>query len=232
MITLLKTIIKYFFSKYLCFKTNSIIKGQCKLNLNTVLEGNNVIYNNVTITNCSIGFGSYLGKNTNLTHTTIGRYCSIAENVILVVGRHPSNTFVSTHPAFFSTLKQAGFTYVKDTIFKEQKYTDETKQTFCKIGNDVWIGANVIITDGTIIGDGVIIATGAAVVSNLEPYYIYGGIPAKKIGNRFTEEERDFLMKFKWWEKDSEWIMNNAYLFSNIELFMNTVSKELNDGNQ
>ena len=123
-------------------------------------------------------------------------------------------------PHFFQRKKQAGFTYVDQTIFTEIKYTDSKQNYFVTIGNDVWIGSNVVILDGSTIGDGVIVAAGAVVTSDLEPYYIYGGVPARKIGERFTGEEREFLLKYKWWNKDDKWIKDNAHLFSNIKLLM------------
>ena len=55
------------------------------------------------------------------------------------------------------------------------------------IGNDVWIGANVTILDGVKIGDGAVIAANSCINKNVEPYSIYGGVPAKKIGQRKSE---------------------------------------------
>lgn len=53
-----------------------------------------------------------------------------------------------------------------------------------KIGDDVWIGANVIITAGSEIGDHVIIAAGSVVTKNIPKYAIVGGVPAKIIKYR------------------------------------------------
>ncbi len=52
-----------------------------------------------------------------------------------------------------------------------------------KIGNRVWIGANVTILPGVSIGDGAIIAAGAVVNKNVEPNTIVAGVPAKIIKN-------------------------------------------------
>ncbi|AOH55862.1 hypothetical protein ABE28_015985 [Peribacillus muralis] len=225
-----KRVIKFFLSRYLSIKTKSIIKERCDVNFNTVLEGRNVIHNNVSFSNSKLGYGTYIGKDSKLTNSLIGRYCSIAENVKLITGGHPTNTFVSTHPAFFSTLKQSGFSYVTDTKFNEFKYSDINDMYAVTIGNDVWIGADVKIIGGVNIGDGAIIATGAVVANDLEPYNIYGGVPARRIGTRFTEEEKAFLLSFKWWERETEWISENAFLFSDIKKFMALHSLEYGDG--
>lgn len=54
------------------------------------------------------------------------------------------------------------------------------------IGDDVWIGARVMVMTGVTIGRGSILAAGAIVVKDVEPYSIVAGVPAKKIGNRFV----------------------------------------------
>lgn len=53
-----------------------------------------------------------------------------------------------------------------------------------EIGDDCWIGANVVILDGVSIGKGVVIAAGAIVNKNIENYSIIAGIPAKVIKMR------------------------------------------------
>lgn len=57
------------------------------------------------------------------------------------------------------------------------------------IKDGAWLGANVTILKGVTIGEGAVIAAGAVVTGDVEAYSIYGGVPAKKIKNRFSEEE-------------------------------------------
>lgn len=66
------------------------------------------------------------------------------------------------------------------------------------VGNDVWIGNGVKILSGVTIGDGAIIAAGAVVVRNVEPYTTYGGVPAKKIKDRFSNVIKKELSKINW----------------------------------
>ena len=96
-----------------------------------------------------------------------------------------------------------------------ESYFLETEQI--NIGNDVWIGANAIVLDGVTIGDGAIISAGAIVNKNVPPFSIYGGVPARLIRFRFEENEIEFLKKFKWWDKDLNWIKTHTPYFKDIK---------------
>ena len=69
------------------------------------------------------------------------------------------------------------------------------------IENDVWIGQNSVILPGVHIGNGAIIGANSVVGSDVEPYTIVVGNPAKKLRKRFDDELIELLQKFKWWEK-------------------------------
>lgn len=74
------------------------------------------------------------------------------------------------------------------------------------IGNDVWIGYEAVILAGVTIGDGAVIGTRAVVTKDVPPYTIVGGVPAKPIRKRFTQETIDSLLKIKWWNWSKEQI--------------------------
>lgn len=77
------------------------------------------------------------------------------------------------------------------------------------IGNDVWIGYEAVIMSGVAIGDGAIIGTRAVVTKDVPPYTIVGGIPAKPIQKRFSDEVISSLLEIKWWEWSNERIQEN-----------------------
>ena len=217
--------IKKTIKRMLCkarFGRKVILGKGCNISLHSFFEGNNKVSENASFSG-SMGYGSYIGGNSHI-NAKIGRYCSIAYNVMVVSGNHPSSGFVSTHPAFFSIAKQSGFTYVSQNLFDEHHYADAEKHQVV-IGNDVWIGANALILAGVHIGDGAIIGAGAVVTKDVAPYTIVGGAPAKVIRKRFTDSQIAFLEEFKWWNKDKEWIAKNSNTFCDIDVFMREFDK-------
>jgi len=82
------------------------------------------------------------------------------------------------------------------------------KQTIY-LKNDVWIGYEAVIMSGVTIGDGAIIGTRAVVTRDVPPYTIVGGMPAKLIRKRFSDEIISFLLEIKWWEWSDEKIKEN-----------------------
>lgn len=225
----IKKVIYYSYKKYLGFKKDVIFKSGVIIDLNVVFEGQNVLYENVSFINSILGYGSYIANGSKINRTQIGRFCSIASNVKIIIGKHPTQQFVSTHPAFFSLMKQAGVTFVDKQLYEEFNYADEEKRYFVIIGNDVWIGESVKIMCGVTIGDGAVIGSGAIITHDIEPYSINVGVPAKTIGYRFTAEQRAFLMRLKWWDRNLGWIKENVLLFSDISLFHDRFSTIIYD---
>lgn len=214
----IRYIITFFFGFYLKRK-RVIVAPNCILTRATTFGGKNRVNGNCNIANSIIGTGTYIGANCSLANVLIGNYCSIAQNVKVISATHPTSKFVSTHPAFFSVAKQAGFTYADELKFEETIYWNKDKAICVHIGNDVWIGEDVKIIGGIEIGNGAIIAAGAVVTKNVLPYSIVGGVPAKLIKFRFPEDQIVFLQKFNWWDKNDEWIHKNSATFCDMELF-------------
>ncbi|MET3598504.1 CatB-related O-acetyltransferase [Martelella mangrovi] len=161
----------------------------------STFEDHVTLTKNTFVRTSQFGRGSYLGQGSRVKDTSIGRFCSIGPDVILGgLGRHPTN-YVSTSPAFYSKKGQTGLVYTKVSAdFHESMGTT--------IGNDVWIGARVLVLDGVTVHDGAVVAAGAVVVKDVAPYTVVGGVPAKLIKKRFSEATIEALKSLKWWDRD------------------------------
>lgn len=170
----------------------------------------------------SIGAYTYIRKGCRLSPAlkSIGRYCSIAPDVKIGDGNHPT-TWLSTSPfqwgAFPVPLEEP---LENSLIFKKPNKT-------ITIGNDVWIGTNVIITPNVKIGDGAVIAAGAVVVKDVEPYSIVGGVPAKLIRYRFKDEIIQKLLKQQWWRFSPQAL--SGISFDRPELAIDEIDILIND---
>lgn len=206
----MKNTLKRFLLKTKYGRRNVKFAKGSQIAMSSVFGGCNIIGKNSRFSG-SLGYASYIGEDC-LINAKVGKFCSIASCVRTVRGSHPSKTWVSTHPAFFSTNMQCGMTFSNKQKFVEFK-------TPIEIGNDVWIGDSVLILDGVKIGDGSIIAAGAVVTKDVPPYSIVGGVPAKVIKYRFDNSEINLLVSLKWWDKPETWLKENADKFSDIRNF-------------
>ena len=110
---------------------------------------------------------------------SIGSFCSFAPGSC-VVPNHPLN-MVTTHAFIYSMDKNPELDEPKFNIH------DFTKKSV--IGNDVWLGKNVVITNGAKIGNGVIAAAGAVITKDVPDYAVVAGVPARILRFRFTSEQ-------------------------------------------
>ncbi len=116
---------------------------------------------------------------------TIGKFCSIADGVrILLAAEHQIDCVTTSPPMADVPGLQNGNGTKGDIV----------------IGNDVWIGAASIIHSGITIGTGAVIGAGSNVTKNVEPYSIVGGNPAKHLRFRMPQEQIEALQRIAWWD--------------------------------
>jgi acetyltransferase-like isoleucine patch superfamily enzyme len=224
MIGILKSLVKRIKFALLARQRQILIGPRCQIGFHSELEGHNTILAGTTFMG-RLGYGSYIGENCRI-EASVGRFCSISADVATVAGKHPISEFVSTHPAFYSLKKQAGFTYAQSQLFEEYAFADAEKGYGVIIGHDVLISYGVRILEGVTIGDGAILAAGSLVRTDVEPFSIYAGVPAKKIGQRFDDETIRQLMDIRWWDRDEAWIRAHAAGFTDVHGFLASCRSE------
>ena len=125
----------------------------------------------------------------------IGKFCQIASGVEFVMnGANHQMNAVSTYPFYIMEGWEQDI-----PPLTEMPYKGDTV-----IGNDVWIGQNVTILSGVHIGDGAIIGMNSVVGSDVPPYTIVAGNPARTIRKRFDDELIELMLEFRWWDRSIE----------------------------
>lgn len=172
----------------------------------------NEIYVKPTITSPKIIVGefTYIADSEFERHVThlypwsrdrllIGKFCQIAAGVEFMMNdaNHQMNA-VTTFPFYTLEGWDMAPPASSDLPFKGDTV----------IGNDVWIGENAVILPGVHIGDGAIIGANSVVGSDVAPYTVVAGNPAKPLRKRFDDDLIDLLLQFKWWDKSVEEIQS------------------------
>ena len=125
----------------------------------------------------------------------IGKFCQIAAGATFVMGgaNHQMNA-VSTFPFYI----MEGWNQETPPL-SEMPLKGDTV-----VGNDVWIGQDATILPGVHIGDGAIVGMRSVVGSDVAPYAIVAGNPAREIRKRFDDELIGLMLKLKWWDRPVE----------------------------
>lgn len=155
-------------------------------------------------------------KWTNKYTLTIGKFCCFAEGVNIIVDGNHRPDWVSTYP--LSRLLLNDFS---NTGHPEGKGD-------MVIGNDVWIGMNVMVLPGARIDSGAVVGAGSVVTRHVLPYEVVGGVPARHIKFRFPLKQIARLLEIKWWDWPMEKIVEAIPLLEqdDIEEFIKKYASE------
>ncbi|GBG57643.1 acetyltransferase [Sporomusaceae bacterium FL31] len=170
---------------------------------------NNPLYHAFEIGEWTYGSPKIISWGENAT-VRIGKFCSIAEGVTILLGGEHRSDWVTTYPfnALFSEASHiTGHPKTKGNVL---------------IGNDVWIATDALILSGVTIHDGAIIGARSVVSKDVAPYSIVAGNPARHIKYRFDDQMIAQLLEIKWWNWPIEKVKEAfpLLLSNNLGLFL------------
>lgn len=186
--------------------------------LKHVITNPNIIIGDFTMYNDFVRDPRDFEKNNVLYHFPInrdrlimGKFCSIACGAkFLFTSANHTQKSLSTYP--FPIFFDEWDLDVKDITSAWDRKGDII------IGNDVWIGYEAVIMSGVTIGDGAIIGARSVVTKDIPPYTIVGGVPARQIRRRFSEETIAALLELKWWNWPREKIARKIEAIKNGDM--------------
>jgi acetyltransferase-like isoleucine patch superfamily enzyme len=135
-----------------------------------------------------------------ISRLRIGSFCSIANNSVFIIGSEHPMQRITTYPLRHFNRGMEGWPdgpYSKGDVV---------------VGNDVWVGGHAIVLSGVEVGHGAVIGAGAVVASDVRPYAIVVGNPAREVRRRFSDPQVDALLRIRWWDWPEEKILANADL--------------------
>ena len=189
------------------------------VNSNCTISPKSRVYMKSRLNGVTMDDYSYIGKCSVLHNTSIGKYCSISACCVIGLPGHPTN-LLSTSPLFSSPSNALKEKWVQEYVYKPEIRVE--------IGNDVWIGYGAMIPNNIRVGDGAIIAAGAVVTKDVPPYAVVGGIPARVIKYRFSQEVIDRLLELRFWDRPENEIKMNIDLFRRPDLQVRDLEKWVN----
>lgn len=186
-----------------------------KNNKNEVAEAPQSIYTKDLFPGCQYDIGEYsygcpiVRRWDDKTNLHIGKFCSIADNVTIMLGGNHRTDWVTTYP----------FNVLSEPFPQAEGITGHpaTKGDVW-IGNDVWIGSGATILSGVHIGDGAVVGAQAVVTKDVEPYAIVTGNPARMVKKRFDDDSIKALLEIQWWNWSVEKINAEMRFLCNNEI--------------
>ncbi|MBP2338473.1 virginiamycin A acetyltransferase [Saccharothrix coeruleofusca] len=133
----------------------------------------------------------------------IGKFCALAAGTTFIMAG--ANHLTSGPSTFPFTI--FGGEWARKTL---DLVVDAPTRGDTVVGNDVWFGYRSLIMPGVRIGDGAIIAAGAVVTSDVPPYTVVGGNPARPVKQRYPDEDVRLLLRAAWWDWPTDLITEHV----------------------
>lgn len=172
----------------------------------------------------TLGYKSYIVKALveapGKCNILVGNYCSIAHNVLFIIGMNHNIDTVTSYPENLIGCEQ--IKKKQEAIEMPSEYVDTKNHNSYQIsiGHDVWIGRGVTIMSGIKIGNGAVIGAQTVVAKDVPPYAVVVGNPGRVIKYRFDKDVIAKLQAIKWWYWPENEIIENKSLMNKPSMFV------------
>jgi virginiamycin A acetyltransferase len=140
----------------------------------------------------------------------IGSYCAIAREVRFLMGaaNHVMDG-ISTYPFPM---------FGDDWMGEMDTFAGRSFRGDTMVGNDVWLGYQVLVMPGVAIGDGAIVAARSVVASDLPPYSVAAGNPARVVRMRYEPDDIARLQRIAWWTWPRELVTHHLKIIMGSDI--------------
>jgi acetyltransferase-like isoleucine patch superfamily enzyme len=153
----------------------------------------------------------------------IGKFCSLAKDVVIFAGGNHIMTRTTTFP----------FKWLSATSEPEERYADAANKGATVIGHDVWVGHGATIMSGVKVGNGVVVGAQSVVAKDVPAYSVVVGNPAQIIRYRFKPETIERLLDLCWWDWEESKIAANLDLsYTNPDEWLNNLQLKESQGDR
>ena len=159
----------------------------------------------------ALGDYSYIMQDGSAWCARVGKFANIASNVRLNAPNHPT-----WRPTLHHFTYRSGDYW--DDVSTDEAFFDWRRMHTVRVGHDVWIGHGATVLPGVTVGDGAVIGAGAVVTRDVDPYTIVGGVPARKIRDRFDGNMAERLQGLAWWDWDHAKLRNALDDFRSLSI--------------